>query len=371
MPAHGHRPDAFTWQLHDPLRVLDLRRGNPPAASRRAASPASGQADAAPRVVLASRAADVALDAVASLLGKVSIDCVRLDADRLGSVRITADPSTCTLQVGRDRITPTVTWARHFEGRSIDPSPGGAHGLFLQDSWQALMAGLATVSRSFITSESPGVLAQLSLASRLGVAVPRTVVSNDPKSAKDIIRSPRVVVKALQSHFVEAKPGLLAGIFPEVMEQCCLDVPQQPPWPPVIVQEFVEHERELRVYFIGGETYSYSIAKTSPADIWLDSSLVTVLETDTPPEFAAAATRIATAMGLEYGAFDFLVKKGEPVFLEVNPDGDWSWIEDRTEQPTITRAVARMLRDLYISNLPAEIRKSGALGSLDLLRFLS
>jgi D-alanine-D-alanine ligase-like ATP-grasp enzyme len=34
-------------------------------------------------------------------------------------------------------------------------------------------------------------------------------------------------------------------------------------------------------------------------------------------------------LGLQFGAFDFIVdKEGELYFLEVNPNGQWYWLED-------------------------------------------
>ncbi len=52
-------------------------------------------------------------------------------------------------------------------------------------------------------------------------------------------------------------------------------------------------------------------------------------------------------MSLRYGAFDFLLSAGTPVFLEVNPDGDWRWAERRTRTTPVTLAVAAMLAALH------------------------
>jgi hypothetical protein len=39
-------------------------------------------------------------------------------------------------------------------------------------------------------------------------------------------------------------------------------------------------------------------------------------------------------VGLLYGAFDFLrTPEGELVFLEINPTGEWAWLEDRLRFP--------------------------------------
>jgi hypothetical protein len=39
-------------------------------------------------------------------------------------------------------------------------------------------------------------------------------------------------------------------------------------------------------------------------------------------------------LGLVYGAFDFIrTPQGELVFLEVNPTGEWAWLEERLGFP--------------------------------------
>jgi glutathione synthase/RimK-type ligase-like ATP-grasp enzyme len=39
--------------------------------------------------------------------------------------------------------------------------------------------------------------------------------------------------------------------------------------------------------------------------------------------------KMLSSLGLRYGAFDFIVRPGgEEVFLEVNPTGEWAWLEN-------------------------------------------
>ena len=53
--------------------------------------------------------------------------------------------------------------------------------------------------------------------------------------------------------------------------------------------------------------------------------------------------RLHARLGLAYGAYDLIVDRtGELVFLEVNPGGQWLWLEEATGVP-ISRAVATLL----------------------------
>ena len=58
----------------------------------------------------------------------------------------------------------------------------------------------------------------------------------------------------------------------------------------------------------------------------------------TPSRLPANIERLCRAMlsrlGLCYGAFDFIrTTDGRLVFLEVNPTGEWAWLEERLGFP--------------------------------------
>jgi hypothetical protein len=52
------------------------------------------------------------------------------------------------------------------------------------------------------------------------------------------------------------------------------------------------------------------------------------------------------------------------VFLEVNPDGDWSWAETLSGAAPVTAAAAGMLCDLHRARLPAGPGQFSLLGFL-------
>ncbi|MGH3916426.1 MAG: hypothetical protein ACRDTC_23905, partial [Pseudonocardiaceae bacterium] len=64
---------------------------------------------------------------------------------------------------------------------------------------------------------------------------------------------------------------------------------------------------------------------------------------DLPPDTKAAVSAYMKISGLAYGAFDFLVRSDESVVaLEINPEGNYSWIEEETALP-ISEAIAEFL----------------------------
>jgi hypothetical protein len=415
-------PDVFSRQLDAPGYVLDVRPDRPQATARREAGRRGKAAAGTPAacVVLLSRSCDADLTAVTGLLGKAGIRVTRINADELESADLLIDPGRrAFLRDGR-WLAPTVVWKRHFAARAIEGSAGPAYDMFLRDSWQAVAGQLAAVSPVAIGMRSPGRLEQLLAAQERQIAIPRTVVTTDPAAAADLLRTElpgadllradlpgadltgngrRLLIKAVDEHFVEASPGRLSGVFPVAVSSGelrraprpgppvpgppvpgppvpGLPVPGPPvpgppvPGLPVLVQEYVEHDAELRVYYVDGHVHGFEVGKETAADPWLAPGRVTARLAELPRAVVVAVRALAEDLCLRYGAFDFLVRAGTPVFLEVNTDGDWLWAERRARTAPVTSAVARMLCDLHRRHRPSPAPGNGGDGTFNLLSFL-
>jgi hypothetical protein len=360
-------PPAFVLDVR-PRRVRRTRRTRagplPPAMLPSVPTPSA----LLPSVLLLSRFCDAEMDAVQGLLRRAGVRCTRLDADELGDADVLVDVARGTVRLHGRWLAPTVTWTRHFCARAISGSGGPAGQAFMRDSWRALASELSLVSGVAVGhGPPPGRLAQLRLAARLGIAVPRTIVTTDPGLDAAALPGPRLIIKALDEHFVEAAPGRLAGVFPVLADRRELTGGQ--PGPPVLVQEYIEHDRELRVYYLAGQVHGFEISKDSPADPWLAPGRVRARCVAVPPDAAAAVRQLASVLSLRFGAFDFLLGHRAPVFLEVNVAGDWRWAETLAGAEPVTMAAARMLCDLHRAEHPAGSRPGR--GSFDLLGFLS
>jgi hypothetical protein len=378
---------SFTRQLSAPGYVLDLRplsgpcgsgpcEPGPPLPDESAGGQLAGLAGAGyqpaePCVLLLSRSRDAELDAVGRLLGKLGITVAQLDADRLAGVDLLIDPGRRVVRLDGRWLMPTVAWNRHFSPRAIVGTGPPALDLFRRDSWDAVAGALAALPRVSMGPPRIGLLEQQAAARRQQIAVPRTLVTTDPGRAREFLGAGRVVVKAADQHFVEASPGRLSGIFPVIATR---PDPRPPlrPGIPVIVQEYVEHEAELRVYCVDGEVIGYDIRKEAPADPWLAPDRVVVSRARLPGGVADAARCLTAALGLHFGALDFLMSADRPVFLEVNPDGDWRWAEQESSARPVTLAVARLLLRLHrdaCGEPPSANR--GPAAAFSLLRFLA
>jgi hypothetical protein len=318
------------------------------------------------RVVLAGRSSrDPEFITVARILRRASIPFVRIDAEDIAGTPCAVDPAAGAVTWKGVTFVPTVTWIRHFSMRAGSTQQHGAAALLRSDSWEALVSQLSAVSRTTIGCGAPGQIQQLRDAAGLGIRIPRTIVTSDPKAVSGLLRTDHVVVKVLDLHYIEHKPGELSWFHPRVMPASRVhdylgarfdDIP-------VVVQEYVRHDSELRLYLVGGHAFAFRVKKNSPSDIWVDPDGVSVAPAVPCPAALRASRQLAEKWNLSYGAYDFLLDENGPVFLEANAHGDWRWYERKASSDSVSTLAGRMVASLHRSATGKEPR-------LDLLALL-
>jgi glutathione synthase/RimK-type ligase-like ATP-grasp enzyme len=119
-------------------------------------------------------------------------------------------------------------------------------------------------------------------------------------------------------------------------------------WSPVILQEYVPKHVELRVTVVGSEIFPAEIesqASSRSRDDWrrYDLARTPYRRHTLPADVAERLHAVVRAFGLCYGAIDLvLTPDGRYVFLEINGNGQWLWIEELTQMP-IADAIASLL----------------------------
>ncbi|WP_345635113.1 hypothetical protein [Rugosimonospora acidiphila] len=303
---------------------------------------------AALAVVLVDSSACRELIAIESVLvGALGTPTVRIAGQDLPSLRASIEPAGGVLDVDGRRVRPTVAWVRHASPHAISASVAGrsAARSLCVESWSNFLTQIAALAAVAIPGREPGHVAALRDAARLGVATPRTVVATG--AGRD--SAARLVVKALGPHFPGPSRDPTDGYFAQVVDPAG-DLPE---WAdgrvPVLVQEYVEHVQEYRVYYLNGGVCAFAVDKPSPASIWTAPDRVRVSWAACPAGVEEVVRTLAARWRLTFGAFDLLMTaSGEPVFLEVNTDGDWLWFEQKARWDGVTFMAAAMLRELHV-----------------------
>jgi hypothetical protein len=231
-----------------------------------------------------------------------------------GTPRLSWDMDADVLQLDAEIILPRAVFVRHDVFTALaqnrpEPAFCAAAWFTTIDGWARAHADTAMLNRriAFHALSKPYVL---SLARQFGLAVPRTLVSNDQgrvrqeTSQRALIAKPvnggdyaRLIQDVLPA--AEARSGAFAA--PCIIQECLV--------PP-----------EIRVYGIGDVFLAFRIS--APA---LDyrSTPACVIEVEPLERLAPALLfglrRLMDALGLDFGAADFKAHtSGDLTFLEIN-----------------------------------------------------
>lgn len=322
-----------------------------------------------PCVILAGQERDPELSALATVLRRLEVPVQRVKIDWLDGLEASLQPlGVGRLTLAREALSPTVVWTRGLSPRAVPVDADQLDGTFADEigwpvSSRALAGSTSQIEATFVADSrvaffreltamsavvmpgaGPNRLQQLADAERLGIRVPETILTTDPDQAPRAWR--RVVVKAIDEHCVEYHAGSLSWFWPRIWDRV-----QRLPWPrtgvPALLQRYIEHTNELRVFYLNGTILAFDVEKRAPSDPWLAPDLVAVTTVAPPRAVSVATAALADAWKLRYGAFDYLVSAGEPVFLEVNVDGGWRWFERRAGSAPVTGTAARTVAELH------------------------
>ncbi|SDN66558.1 ATP-grasp ribosomal peptide maturase [Actinacidiphila guanduensis] len=187
---------------------------------------------------------------------------------------------------------------------------------------------------------------QLRVAAEAGLSVPRTLITNDPAAAgdfADMIGGP-VVYKPF-FHVRGTMRGRTAAVYANIVRRddlAAADIATTAH----LFQEWVPKAYEVRLTAVGGRMFAAEIHADSEAgriDWRSDYESHTYQVCSPPSDVACGVLKVLDRLGLPYGAFDFVVTPdGEWRFLEVNPSGQYGFIEQATRLP-ITAAICDYL----------------------------
>jgi hypothetical protein len=219
-------------------------------------------------------------------------------------------------------------------------------GAFLEGFWSVLPAFWVSPPRAIVAARSK--MYQLTLARTLGFMIPRTVVTNNPEHFRHFLcRQKDVVVKTLGVAAVRRSEHDCAVYTSRVTQEHA----KYASWvslAPTFLQEYVPKDVEIRATVVGHEVYAceiHSQLSERSRDDWrrYDLERTPYLQHDLPPRVRQMCVRLVRRLGLAFGAIDLIRRPdGSYVFLEINPNGQWLWVEELTGLP-ISWAIARLL----------------------------
>lgn len=191
---------------------------------------------------------------------------------------------------------------------------------------------------------------QLRIAESCGLRIPATCISNDPAVIQRFIRSLDVpVITKMQSAFAIYREGNEHVVFTNTVNDAHLQDLESVKYCPMVFQERIEKQLELRVTIVGHKIFAYSVnsavAERSATD-WRKDGVGLMDSWDPyelPVDLQQKLLKFMDAYGLNYGAIDIILSPdNQYYFLEVNAAGEYFWL-DKLCGHAISRQIANVL----------------------------
>jgi glutathione synthase/RimK-type ligase-like ATP-grasp enzyme len=252
----------------------------------------------------------------------------------------------------------SVWWRRPQPHRLSDQMLRSSHREFAANETMEAMAGLwQTLRASWINEPLRDQAAhrkayQLRVAQEVGLKIPATLITNDPAEARrfaDARGYRDVIYKSFSSTETEWRETRLL----REEEVQLLDHVRHAP---VIFQHYVPARYDLRITVVGEQMFPAAIHSQQTAyavDSRVDISAAKVEAVEIPTEVQDKLQAMMRRLDLVYGAVDMrLTPEGEYVFLELNPAGQFLYIEAATGLPIVAALASELQRrDLTASSV--------------------
>jgi len=186
-------------------------------------------------------------------------------------------------------------------------------------------------------------LHQLQLAAKLGFMTPETLVTSNPDEAESFIlnlKPKRVVYKTLSRPLISDVGDEVRSVFTSEISEITTPMRSAIRVAPCLFQEYIEKDYELRITVVGNQVFAARIYSQEHEETKLDwrrdQHKVTLRHEveNLDPQLERMCINLTRSLGLTFGAIDMIVTpRQERVFLEINPNGQWGWIEKLTGLP--------------------------------------
>lgn len=237
--------------------------------------------------------------------------------------------------------------------------------IFLHDSWN-LMECFWLPGPQPVIRKAEFKASQLSLAGTLGFELPPTLFTNSPEEFLEFYcKHNGNIVSKLPSSSFYMFTGKTFNRYTQVVSKRDVAYARAIRFSPVIFQAYVPKRVELRITVVGREVFAAEIHSQHSNHTRHDWRRYDRYETpyfphELPGDLQQLCIQLVERLGLCYGAIDMvLTPDGRYVFLELNPNGQYLWIEKMTGLP-ISDAICDLLISGASTSQLAQQSSSGA-----------
>jgi len=291
---------------------------------------------------------DVTSDYLAGVLRENGVPFVRFDTD------VSLEKTVCDYTTGRPELRIdkqwylprdfTNVWYRRPERLKHSLLSDTAESKLILDEWSEALDGfLAHIPvQRWMNHPSANVgashkIEQLTTARRLGLSVPDTLLTQDPTKLRDFFarHAGSIIVKPISVGYIDRDDGHPDSLIytNPVAQQHLVDLNDLPSCP-TLFQERVDKAVDIRITVVDEAIHAIQLTACDPGgsqrcDIRRNNMEdVAYQPIAVPEDVEHGLRRLLDNYNLRFGAIDMAITNtGDWVFFEVNPNGQWAWLD--------------------------------------------
>ncbi len=298
-------------------------------------------------LLILTNSQDATVDYLVPILAASGVQLKRLDTDKfLTDASLSFRPNKPTLTVGMEELSAqqvSTIWYRRPEQLKDERFGDSPEGRYTLNEWSEAIEGfLAHVPKTrWMNHPSVNALAshkleQLTMASTLGFNIPDTLVTQDIGDARRFyeLHDGHLIVKPMSSGYIERGGYNDSLIYTNTVEQCHMATIDDLVHCPTLFQQQIRKSNDVRITVVDGDIHAVELrardySGSQRCDIRRNNmSDVEYTKIDLPQSIEILIRRLIAQYGLRFAAIDMAVGlDGNWYFFEVNPNGQWAWID--------------------------------------------
>ena len=317
-------------------------------------------------ILLITNRDDITSDFIVNGLNKESIEYYRLNTEDISSgVSVSFDMTRneyllwdSKKNIGVDLNKIESVYFRRPKLPVLEEE-GMSHGelKFAQSEYAYTLEGLYKiladrywVNNIYAIREAENKLYQLRLAQHIGFKIPETIVTSMPNKAKEFIDSHGdCIVKPLKTGLVEDTDSQKYIFTTELPSTESIQV-DRIRYCPTLIQTKIDKAYDIRVTMVGDMIFPARIDSQAFDETKVDWRKGERIDLhyerlELPGNINRKCKLLLKQLKLHFGAIDLVCdKNGVIFFLEINPNGQWGWIEKRLGYNIAREIISLLIR---------------------------
>lgn len=297
-------------------------------------------------LLILTNSKDATADYLKGVLDRNAVRALRIDSDTIcQNASFELRDGRMIFHRGGDSFKPSDfsnVWYRRPEKLRHAEWERTAKGRYILEEWTAALEGFLAfipanrwMNHPANNARASVKIEQLTTARACGLQTPETLVSQCPEAVRRFAkRFDGIIVKPLGHGYIASDDGRDALVYTNDVEPDALRDLGDLPTCPTLFQERIPKSADIRITVVDRTIHAAALTAKDRAghqlcDIRRDNMRgVTYRPIVLPAEVESSLRQLVAKYGLRFAAIDMAVDdKGQWYFFEVNPNGQWAWLD--------------------------------------------